>query len=190
MAADILRWWGDKSLGEVNGRNCRAYVEWRTAQRVIKSSRLVGVETARHELTVLRAAIRYYHGEHGPLQSVPVVTLPPSAPPREDYFLTRAEVAQRIRVARRRYDTRHMVRMILLGVYTGSRPGALLKLRWLPSIEGGWLISIMRSSIGVPSRMRAARSVSLRSEFMIACSATCTIGGRPTWRRGSPISFT
>jgi len=29
--------------------------------------------------------------------------------------------------------------MILIGLYSGTRPGATLKLRWLPSTEGGWI---------------------------------------------------
>ena len=61
-------------------------------------------------------------------------------PPRQDYWLTRKEVAQRIRVARRNKRWRHVVRMLLIGCYTGTRPGATLKLRWVPSIDGkgGW----------------------------------------------------
>jgi integrase len=140
MATDILRWWGDKPLSEVNGRNCRAYVEWRTAQRVVaRAKRNVGVQTARHELSVLKAAIRYYHREHGPLTSVPEVTLPAKAPPREDYFWTREEAARRLRAARRRPDTHHLVRLFMIGIYSGTRPGAMMRLRWLPSTDGGWI---------------------------------------------------
>jgi integrase len=28
--------------------------------------------------------------------------------------------------------------MLLIGIYTGTRPGAILALRWLPSIDAGW----------------------------------------------------
>jgi integrase len=142
FAADILRWWGQRPLSDVNARNCRAYVDWRTAQRVARhetGKRLVGTQTARNELAILRAAINYYHREHGPLQSVPAVTLPAKTPTREDYFLTRAEIAKRIRVARRNPKTPHIARLLLLGLYTGTRPGAMLKLRWLPSTDGGWV---------------------------------------------------
>jgi integrase len=143
MADAIIRWWADKSLAEVNGRNCRDYVAWRTAQRIAtftkNEGRRVSTETARHELSVLRAAIRYYHKEHGPLQAVPLVTFPPKTPPRGDYFLTRGDIANRLRVARRRPETAHLVRLILIGLYSGTRPGAMLKLRWLPSLDGGWI---------------------------------------------------
>ena len=143
MAADILVWWGEKALSEVNGRNCRAYVGWRTLQRVQKFTknpgRLVSDQTARHELKTLRAAIKYYHKEHGPLISVPAVTMPPKSPQRQDYFWSRDEAARRLRAARRRRETRHIERMIMIGIYSGTRPGAMMRLRWLPSPEGGWI---------------------------------------------------
>jgi integrase len=143
MSADILAWWGERSLAEVNARNCRAYVAWRTAQPPKtckhKRGRQISETTARNELIVLRAAINYYHREHGPLQAVPVVTLPPRKPPRVDYFLSRSEIAALIRAARRYIQTRHMERLILVGLYSGTRPGAMLKLRWLPSSDGGWI---------------------------------------------------
>ena len=45
-----------------------------------------------------------------------------------------------IRVARKNKRWRHVVRMLLVGCYTGTRPGATVKLRWMPSIDGkgGW----------------------------------------------------
>ena len=143
MATDVLRWWGEKALSEVNGRNCRDYVTWRTAQPVAactrNKGRMVGLQTARHELAIMRAAIRFYHREYGPLQSVPAVRLPPKSPAREDYFWSRDEAARRIRAARRRPETHHIVRMILIGIYSGTRSGAMFKLRWLPSTTGGWI---------------------------------------------------
>jgi integrase len=141
-AAPIVEWWGTKTLAEVNGPNCRAYVVWRTAQCIKaykkQPARLVSIATARHELKTLRAAINFYHAEHG-LDPVPVVTLPPRAPVRADYWWTREAAAARIRAARARPETRHLARMILIGLYTGTRPGAITRLRWLPSPEGGWI---------------------------------------------------
>jgi integrase len=143
LATPIIVWWGAKTLGEVNGRNCRSYVQWRTAQPVASSTkkkgRLVTAQTARDELIVLRAAINFFNREYGPLLAVPAVTLPPKAPPREDYFLSRDEVAKRIRAARCRPQSHHVARLILLILYSGTRPGAAMRLRWLPSTEGGWI---------------------------------------------------
>jgi integrase len=142
MANGILAWWGDKTLQDVNGRNCRAYVEWRISQRHAqrpKKGPFISTETARHELAVLRTAIRYYNREHGPLTAVPMVTMPPAKPAREDYFWSRDEAARRIRAARRRPEPHHILRMIMIGLYSGTRPGAMMKLRWLPSTDGGWI---------------------------------------------------
>lgn len=50
----------------------------------------------------------------------------------------RKQVAERIRAARRNPRLKHIARMLLIGVYTGTRPGAMLKLRWVPSTDGGW----------------------------------------------------
>jgi integrase len=132
MCAPLLDYWGNKSLADVRAAACDAYVTWRTALNV-------GDQTARHELSILRAAINFYHANHGPLDAVPVVTLPPKASRRLDYWLTRKQVADRIRQARRK-DKRwkHIARVLLIGVYTGTRPGAIRMARWVPSTSGGW----------------------------------------------------
>jgi integrase len=138
-AASILNWWSGKTLSEVNGANCRAYVEWRTGQphRRTKAHKPISRATARHDLKTLRTAIHWYHAEHGPLPSVPVVTLPERTPQREDYWLTRRAAAARLRAALASERTRHVARFLLIGVYTGTRPGAILSLKWLPSPTGG-----------------------------------------------------
>lgn len=132
MAAPIGEWWADKTLANVNKSNCTKYVDWRTGQGVSD-------QTARHELKTLRAAINHYHAsDHGPLTAVPIVTLPAKAPQKVDYWLTRKQVADRIRAARRRKRSRHVIRLLLIGVYTGTRPGATKALRWVASATGGW----------------------------------------------------
>jgi integrase len=42
-------------------------------------------------------------------------------------------------VARRHVGNHHIIRMILIGIYSDTGPGAMLKLRWVPSISGGWV---------------------------------------------------
>ena len=84
-AAPILDWWGDKMLAHIKGQSCREYVAWRT-QRVSEA-------TARHDLATLRSAVNYYHREHGPLPSVPAITMP-RAPEPNDRWLTRSEAAR------------------------------------------------------------------------------------------------
>ncbi|MCH9751085.1 MAG: site-specific integrase [Alphaproteobacteria bacterium] len=133
MAEPILDWWGSKTLANVNKSSCKSYVTWRTKQDVSD-------QTARHELKTLRAAINHYHAsEHGPLTAVPVVSLPAKGEGRgPDYWLTRKQVADRIRAARRRHRCRHITRLLLIGIYTGTRPGATRVLQWRPSTTGGW----------------------------------------------------
>jgi integrase len=130
-AEPSLEWWGSKMLSDIRAAACRDYVKWRTEQGVSD-------QTARHDLKTLRAAINHYHAEHGPLTAVPAITLPDRAPQRRDYWLTRKQVADRIWAAMRTRQCRHVARMLLIGVYTGTRPGATLRLRWLPSADGGW----------------------------------------------------
>jgi hypothetical protein len=47
------------------------------------------------------------------------------------------EGAACIRAAKSRPETHHRVRVILIGLYSGARPGAIMCLLWLPSPVGG-----------------------------------------------------
>ena len=125
MALPLIEWWGDKTLATIRGGTCRAYGEHRCAH--------VSNSTIRHELAVLSAAINFYHREHGPLAAVPTVTLPPKPGPKERW-LTRSEAARLLWAARR---TEHVKRLILIGLRTGTRPGAILAMQWTPNATGG-----------------------------------------------------
>ena len=126
-AAPIIDWWGDKTLADVRSKSCKDYVLWRT--------RSVSDQTARHDLKTLRAAINYYHREHGPLDAVPEVTLPDRIPGRIRW-LTRSEMAQQLWASRR---CEHLKRFTLIGRYTGTRKGATLALYWMENLKGGWI---------------------------------------------------
>jgi integrase len=130
-ADPVLSWWAGKHLSDIRSSTCDAYVKWRTKQGVSE-------QTARHDLKTLRAAINYFHAEYGPLPAVPVVSMPAKAPPRTDYWLTRNQVAQRIRAARKLARCGHVERMLVIGAYTGTRPGATLRLMRALSPFGGW----------------------------------------------------
>lgn len=130
-AEPVLAWGGQKSLDQVRAETCAAYVDWRTAQGV-------SIATARHDLKTLRAAIRHWHAAHGPLPSVPHVTLPP-APPARTRWLRSGEAARLILAAWRAPRWRHVARLALIGLYTGTRPGAILRLRWTPALDTGWI---------------------------------------------------
>lgn len=112
--ANLARWWGDKRLVDVSARTCRDYAASRPPV------------AARRDLETLRAAINHWHKFYGPLPAVPFVVLPAKPAPRERW-LTRSEAARLLWAARR---VEHLRRFILLGLYTGSRAGAILGARW------------------------------------------------------------
>lgn len=130
--------WGNRPAIEVRGKTCREFAEER------------GTESgARRDLEVMRAAINYYHKEYG-LDVLPSVSLPEKGTPREGY-LTRSQVAALLwaclgfrkakdgRWERRKDHARpHLARIILIGIYTGTRLGAMLDLQWIRSTTGGY----------------------------------------------------
>ena len=134
----LLKFWSEKSLADVKGSTCRAYVKFRTAQKLRtregEPQRFVGAATARQELKLLGRAINHWHRE-SPLIAVPQVTLPQVTSKRER-VLARSEVA-RLLWAARKMKFNHVARFILIGVYTGTRHDAILKLRWNNSLAGG-----------------------------------------------------
>lgn len=145
--ANLLPFWGDKSLADVKGSTCRNYLKHRTATSLSnlpdangKSSHRsrakasVKPSTIRRELKTLQAAINHWHRE-SPLAAVPKVSLPPEGERRER-VLERSEVA-RLLWAARKLKLPHVARFILIGIYTGTRHAAILKLRWDAALIGG-----------------------------------------------------
>lgn len=164
----LLTWPGWTTLADVRGSTCRAYIEFRRAatranmtkaKTEARRSRTVSDGTIRRELGTLSAAIGHWHKEHGPLDSVPVVTLPAKPEPKPD-VLDRSEMARLLggalgfyqlqwsdiatrqvhRKLKRDHDAinRHTARFIVLGRYSANRPGATLATKWLPNTTGGW----------------------------------------------------
>lgn len=110
----LLEWWGNKNVAEISTRTCREYVATKKEQ------------AAAQHLKILRAAVNYWHKEYGPLSAVPTFYTPPPSAPRERW-LSRDECARLLRAAK---SVQYLRRFILLGIYTGSRPGIILKLKW------------------------------------------------------------
>lgn len=133
---------GDKMVSEIKGATCREFATSRGT-----------ASGARRDLETLRAAVRHYHKEYG-LDVIPAFTLPEKGVPREVY-LTRSEAAALLWAAlgwerhgegansywtRRRDQKRsHLARLILIGLYTGTRPGAIKSLQWIRNTTGGWV---------------------------------------------------
>jgi integrase len=134
-------WWGAKTLGEVNGEECRQYRKQRRNRG-----------GARRDLEDLRAAIGY-HAAEGFHREIVKISLPEKGGPR-DRWLTRSEAAkliwtcwryrERQKVSRRPEDDikaptakrplRHLSRFILLGIYSGTRAGAIAAASPLPAL--------------------------------------------------------
>lgn len=110
----LLKYWSGKKVEDITAKSCREY----------SAARSIG--GARRDLETLRAAVNYWHREYGPLSTVPTVVLPTKGQPKERW-LTRGEAARLLWAARR---SRHLVRFMLLGLYTGSRAGVMFKLEW------------------------------------------------------------
>lgn len=159
--ASLGMFWEGKVVSQITKRSCREYEKWRTAQpdsryKDAEKAPRIGTQTVRRELEDLRAALHFVKGE-ALLKYVPDVHLPDKSDPR-DRWLTRDEAARLLWAAwkpcwgktkpanmkpenwiEQKHKSRHLARFILVGLYTGTRKDAILKLRWLPSMAGGWV---------------------------------------------------
>lgn len=122
----LNNFWGNRVAGDIRGPLCRDYIAQRGA-----------VIAGRRELETLRAAVNYYAREYG-LDTTPKFTLPENSKPRERW-LTRSEAARLLWAAYRSPYHKHLVRFILIGLYTGTRHKAILSLQWMPNTTGGWV---------------------------------------------------
>ncbi|MCB5173693.1 site-specific integrase [Microvirga lenta] len=128
----LLDWWGTKMLSEVSPTTCRDYAKDRSKRG-----------GSRRDLEDLRAAINH-HAKRNLHTGYVEVDLPQKGAPR-GAWLTRDEVAKllwacwrhgrTVRLPRGKekgkvvesewHDLRHIARFILMGIYTGSRSGAI-----------------------------------------------------------------
>ena len=140
----LVAFWGDLPVSAIRKETCRAY--GRQRRKVIKrdsktkevlETAPVAVGTIRKELGTLAAAVNYC-AEEGYLINPPKVHLPAKPAPK-DRWLTRSEAARLIWAAWRNPDAQHLVRFILVGLYSGTRKTAILRLRYMPNTSGGYV---------------------------------------------------
>jgi integrase len=137
----LNEWWGAKMLGEVNGEACRSY----TKKRGKKGG-------SRRDLEDLRAAIGH-HAAEGYHREIVKISLPEKGEPR-DKWLTRSDAAKLIWICWRyremqkrsrrpmenlkaptsKRPLRHLARFILLGIYSGTRAGAIAAASPIPAV--------------------------------------------------------
>lgn len=133
----LLDFFGGKRLDQIDGALCRSYVAKRGS-----------VSAARRELEDLRAAINH-HRKEGLCSEIVEIVLPPKAAAR-DRYLTREEAAKLVWAAWRYRETqkghetgrasrKHVARFILVGLYTGTRAGAICGASLTPSIGRGYV---------------------------------------------------
>lgn len=147
----LLGFWGDKTIDKITEQTTigedSGYVAWRVAQPVknIKDKakqRRVGPDTARRELIVLRAAVQFAwksnHITHAPFVHVPQKSA------AKDVWMTPQFAAELVRACRRprcNHDGAvvkpYLPFYVLTMLYTGTRPGATLRLQWQPNTKGG-----------------------------------------------------
>lgn len=155
----LLAWWGDKTVADVKRSSCQAYVAHRITQSFARATtdegkkRKVTAQGARRELEVLSAAIGHWHGEH-PLTGRPKVWLPTKPESPRD-ALTRRQAAELLLASlgfRKNKEGRwrrlqgssaanraHLRRFVLIGLYTGTRPGVIPRLLWEESPSAPWV---------------------------------------------------
>ena len=179
---------GDLPLSALTGEVCRRYGKVR--------DRAPG--TVRKELGTLQAAINHCHAE-GYITTAPRVRLPEKPAPR-DRWLSRDEVAALIRACRRNPKARHLARMILVAVYSGTRRDAILGLGFMPSTVGGWAdcdrgVLYRRAegaaetkkrtpTVPIPPRLLAhlRRWQRLGGRFVIECDGQRVASVKTAWR--------
>jgi integrase len=137
---NLLTFWADKTVADVRTSVCEAYADHRRAQPpgrgMRKGATAVADSTIRQELKSLERALSVWHGEE-PLAALPIVAKPDPTPAKLRY-LERAEAAKLIRAARR-LGFPHLVRYILIGVYTGTRDDRIRRLRWMRASLDGYI---------------------------------------------------
>lgn len=155
--ASLLAFWGEDTLADVKRSRCAEYVAWRTSQPIkayTKSApKFASTQAARRDLEDLSSAIGHWAAEH-PLNRRPKVTLPEKPESPRD-ALTRDQAAALLKAAMgwrlgadgkwkrlppsSRANRAHVRRFILIGLYTGTRPGVIPKLLWHESPSQAWV---------------------------------------------------
>jgi integrase len=144
-AERLLDFFGHMTLDEITGAKCREYAASRAGQG--RSNKGTG-GGAKRDLEDLRAAINHHQAE-GLHRSTVRVVLPQKGKARQRW-LTRAEAARVLWVCWRtrevqegtetdKHPLRHLCRFLILGLYTGSRPGAVLTAAWDRGPGRSWI---------------------------------------------------
>ncbi|HXW70223.1 MAG TPA: site-specific integrase [Methylocella sp.] len=144
-AERLIEFFGGKTLDQITGALCREYEMWRAGKGRSNKGKGGG---AKRDLEDLRAAINHHQAEGLHRETVRIV-LPKCGQARQRW-LTRDEAAKllwicwKTREIQEGIETdkrplRHLCRFLPLGLYTGSRPGAVLKATWDRGPGRSWI---------------------------------------------------
>jgi hypothetical protein len=70
---NLLKWWGDKTVANISAQDLPGL--YRNQD---------GKPAAGADLKILKAAVKHWHKEYGPLDAVPLFEMPPPNPRRND----------------------------------------------------------------------------------------------------------
>lgn len=182
----ILEWWGAMTLADIRRSTCLGYVAHREGQPIrayknASSAPRVSAASARRELEDLSSAVTWWAAEH-PLTRRPIFTYPATTAGSPRDALSRADAAALLWASmgwRKGQDgrwrrlsksaianRRHLRRFILLGLYSGSRPGVLPKLRWRQADDAAW-VDLSKGWIYRRGRREADHPTKKRPAFRI-----------------------
>ncbi len=173
----LVSWWAGKMAQDINIESCKTYAE----------ARLRAPAKAHRALAVLGAAMNHAVKRERLESARPMWR--PSGQWRRDRWLTRAEAVRLLRAARNEPQSRdHLPMFVLLGLYGGARPGAILDLRWdQVDLERGRITwnpdgrqqtQKRRSLIPVPKRLLTILRIARRRRRW-PTSPVVNIDGRP-----------
>jgi integrase len=118
----LAPFWADLTAAEISVDKCQAYVQHRG----------VSAWTVRREMNTLNAALRFAAARHR-IPYAPVVTLPPKGV-ANDRWLRPSELEMLIE-----HSAPHVRRFIQIAIHTGRRKTAISRLKWVPSLNSGWV---------------------------------------------------
>jgi integrase len=128
MCERLGDFFGEDCIGDLTGQRQREFAKQRGSQ-----------SAARRELETLAAAINHHVRDMvGGVQTRFRAVLP-DAPAARERWLTRSEAAKLLNTARRDPYWRHIARFILVGLYTGTRAGAICGAALMPTIGRGYV---------------------------------------------------
>lgn len=127
----MIEYFGERLVSELTPQACRQYDAWKAKQGQAPSTR-------RRALGVLRRALNHAKAEKR-IAAVPETWLTPAGEARCEW-IDRDEAARMLRHFRRlRAYAFHMLVYVMIALHHGQRREAILKLRWAPHKDGGWV---------------------------------------------------